>query len=95
MPRNFYPKFITWCIVFIIISVFFFAGCSPRPWPRERCIVSHTETKISYWPANNSAGSYNYTPDGFGIHVGSGLHLVSEPVCDSTAWFDSTGRRIR
>lgn len=62
-------------------------GCGPRePYWHHYCASSHVETRVAYWPASSGPG-LGLTPYGAGIHVGGGMHLVNETVCDR---YDST-----
>lgn len=60
------------------------AGCAPRePHWDYSCTRSHTETQAVYSPSSSGG----MTPYGYGVHVGGGIHIVTNTVCDR---YDST-----
>jgi len=67
----------------VIFSALLLAACEPKePHWRYFCRASHTESRMVYWPNDGGAGTLGLTPAGAGMHMGGGVHLVQETVCD-------------
>jgi hypothetical protein len=45
------------------------------------CVRDTSYTKMVWWPSNTPAGGIGLTPDGVGINVSGGLHLVLKHEC--------------
>lgn len=87
-----------WLLFYAVVlglAVLYALACAPVPphWER-RCTQSHSETRTVYWPAESPG--FGVTPYGVGYHVGGGIHIVTDNVCDhydSTWVVPDTGRR--